>query len=72
MDKINKDPIEKLEDRILKLYSNGGKIERSFYNNIGKIYNKKAIFFRGTNSFDEVMERCGDYLYGKHRDEDNQ
>ena len=46
-------------------YSYGGKVERSFWKNVGDIINKKEIFEQKNSIFEKVLKSGNDFIEGK-------
>lgn len=61
------DMIQKFEDDYLKMYSTGGKVERSFWQNVGKTAFPEEIYFKGMKSYDDMMGRVEEIINGKGR-----
>lgn len=48
---------ENIDARFMSVYSRGGSMERSFWNNVGKIVNKKAIFERSDEVYKKIDKK---------------
>lgn len=46
-------------------YSNGSETERSFWQNVGKIVNKKEIFEQKNSMFEKILKAGNDYISGR-------
>ena len=58
------DFFQELDKRYERLYSYGGKVETSFWQNVGKIVNKKESIERN-KTFDEIYGKADEILRGK-------
>ena len=46
-------------------YSSGGEKERSFWQNVGKIVDKKEIFEQKNSMFEKILEAGNNYISGR-------
>ena len=46
-------------------YSYGGKVERSFWKNVGNIVNKKTVFEKNDTMFSKIIKAGDDFIEGK-------
>lgn len=57
-------------DKIEKEYnldlSYGGKVERSFWKNVGNIVNKRAIFEQNQTVFTKIVDKANKYIKGEN------
>lgn len=50
------DYLDAVEKRYNNIYSLGGETERSFWQNVGKIVNKKSIYDSNDNAFNKIQD----------------
>lgn len=59
------DFIEKVEKRYNNMYSHGEEVERSFWQNVGKIVNKQAFTEKQDNIFVKVLKNTDKIINGE-------
>lgn len=56
---------DNLQKRYDNLYSRGGEVERSFWQNVGKIVNKKAVYETPSEVFETILKETERILKGE-------
>lgn len=64
---IDYDFIDAVEKRFDNIYSYGGKAERSFFQNVGKIVNKEAPYEIPHKTVDNIFKNTEDIMNGEYR-----
>jgi hypothetical protein len=59
------DPLQSVERRYNRMYSYGGLIEKSFWQNVGKIVNKTEIIDHN-DMFDKIFGKADAVIRGKN------
>lgn len=59
------DFIDAVGNRYDKIYSKGSKLERSFYQNVGKIINKQAFAERPDEIACKIFDKVGKIISGE-------
>lgn len=59
------DVIDAIGDRYDKIYSQGTEMDRSFYQNVGKIVNKQAFSERPDEIANQVFEKVDKIISGE-------
>ena len=60
-----KDKVQEMENDYLKMFTYGGKLQNSFWQNVGKTAFPQAVYFKGMKAYDEMMKRTEDILNGR-------
>lgn len=58
---------EAVDNRFNKIYSYGGEVERSFWQNVGKIVNKQSFAEKNDDIFGEITSKTESILRGNKR-----
>lgn len=64
---MNYDFVNAIQKRYDNIYSFGGEVERSFWQNVGKIVNKKAFVERDENTIDKIYKNVDSIINYKER-----
>ena len=64
---MNYDPLQAVEKRYNRMYSYGGIVEKSFWQNVGKTVNKTEIITHN-DMFDKIFGKADEVLRGKKND----
>ena len=64
---MNYDFVNAIQKRYDNIYSFGGEVERSFWQNVGKIVNKKAFVERDENIIDKIYKNVDSIINYKER-----
>lgn len=59
------DFIDSIEKRYNNIMSLGGETERSYWQNVGKIVNKKEFTEKQDNVFDKILKNTNKIVYGE-------
>lgn len=59
--------LDAIQKRFDHIYSYGGDIEKSFWQNVGKIVNKQAFAERGENVFDSVNKTAENIMNNNYK-----
>lgn len=65
------DYIQAVEKRFNNIYSLGGETERSFWQNVGKIVNKKSVYESNDNAFDKIQKTALKIMNNEYTGEKN-
>lgn len=64
---MNYDFVNAIQKKYDNIYSFGGEVERSFWQNVGKIVNKKAFVERDENTIDKIYKNVDSIINYKER-----
>lgn len=64
---MNYDFADAIQKRYDNIYSFGGEVERSFWQNVGKIVNKKAFVERDENIIDKIYKNVDNIINYKEK-----
>lgn len=61
--------VDAIQKRFDKVYSYGGDIEKSYWQNVGKIVNKQAFTEKSDNFFNKIQKNCFDIMNNEYKPE---
>lgn len=64
---MNYDFVNAIQKKYDNIYSFGGEVERSFWQNVGKIVNKKAFAERDENTIDKIYKNVDSIINYKEK-----
>lgn len=65
------DFFDNIDRRYNDIYSYGGKVERSFWKNVGDIVNRRSFFEMPDKSYSEVLKKTERIIRGENGSKDS-